>query len=166
MLLGKAEADFFQFYHLDIYLYFRQEMSIRRMADLIIELPDESRLSRWFKNDPLVTRDHLLLNVVEALNFLNYQNYYVASGAVGGKEYKKIIKGAPKPIERPHYAEPPKEKKKFVSGSELKKMLQGERLEMTKYVVSHSDACVKSQRSLDPNCGCEKKPVEKDNEGG
>jgi hypothetical protein len=102
-----------------------------------------------------------MMNVVDALNLLNFQSYYVAAGTIG-KDWKKIFQKAPKPGDRPRYEDTTTTddapKKKFLSGAELKQMMNGG-VVPAKYVVEHSEACIKAKRTTEVNCGCERKPV-------
>lgn len=140
VLLSQLEADFIQYYNLDIYSFLRGEIYCRRMCELVMNLPEGSRVAKKLRNDPLNTQDHLLMTLVDGINFLNFQNYYIAAGAIG-KDYKKILAKAPKSMKRPTYdKEEAKPKKVFVSGRDLKQMMGG-----TKLVIEHTRSCISSR---------------------
>ncbi len=141
VLLDKLEADLLSEYGVDLYSFFRGEMSFRRLYSLVLNLPEDSRISKWIRNDPLDTNTHLLMSVVDGVNLNNYQTYYVASSDIG-KDYKKIFKSAPKPQKRPKFIEDAavEEKPRFLTGRELKGVL-AER----KVVIDHTAFCVESR---------------------
>jgi hypothetical protein len=84
------------------------------------ELPSSSRLAKEIRNDPLSSEEHLLLTIVDILTTVAYQTSISAAGAAGD-EYRRIMKDAPKPIERPtiYYEEPEVEELEFTSISDL-----------------------------------------------
>lgn len=130
VLFECLEADLLENYGYDIYDYFRGKTYCRRLVTMIFQLPNDSRLSRRVRNDPLMTSEHLLLSAVDFLNRIAFESMNLTSATVGGKIYKKDIqKHVPKPTPRPTYDSPTEEekpKRKFLSGRELKAMFGGE----------------------------------------
>lgn len=139
--LSLLEADFFQYYHIDIYDFIRGKISCRRVCDLLLNLPDESRLLKRIRNDPMTSQEHLMMSVVDALDLLNYQTYYVAASNIG-KDYRKAWGKAPKPGERPTYEKPKEEKPKkvFTDIGEVKRLLGNKTR-----VIAHSPICIASK---------------------
>lgn len=151
------EADLLQYYNIDIYDFYRGKIYVRRLVDLMISLPPDSRLLKRERNDPLDVNHHLMMNVVDAMNLMNFQTYYVAAGAMG-KEWKKIFKNAPKPGDRPKLVEEEKPKKKFLTGAELKAAMG-----MTKANdVAHKPGC-KGKDADGVLCSCPPKSRRKQN---
>lgn len=160
-LFGKLEADFLEYYNIDILDLYRDDtaLSIRRAVSLYALLPVDSRTIKDIRNEVLSIDQNLTLSVLELLSSVSYQTSIVASGTVDKKSYKEAMKNAPKRIERPTLREKPKEKKKFLSGRELMGMKVGER---TKTVIAHTEMCVKSRINegggkLQCNCPPEKR---------
>jgi hypothetical protein len=81
------------------------------------------------------------MTLVDGINFLNYQTYFVAAAQIG-KDYKKLWAKGPKPIERPRYDKPEEDKprKVFTSVAELKGMLTA-----SKKVIEHTNSCISSR---------------------
>lgn len=156
----KLEADFTQYYNSDLRDLFKPDspMTVRWVVDHMEMLPDGSRIHKHLTNDAFDVDQHILASIYDALNQLTYQASISASAAAG-KEYKKLVKGAPKPIERPTVFEKPKQKKKFARVSEIKKLL-----ETRKRVIIHTEACIKSgvnKGGGDIRCGCPVEPAKK-----
>lgn len=125
VLLDCVEADLLQYYNIDVYSFFRGEITCRRLINLITQLPHDSRFSRRVRNDPLTSSEHLLLTVADNTRLTAYHAHYSAASQFG-KKYAEIAKKGPKPTERPKYdtsVSPTEEPKKFLSGRELKKQL-------------------------------------------
>lgn len=123
-LRRKIEADFRQYYSCDLRDLWVDEspVTVRWVIDMIDELPYDSRFVKDLRNDPLNGSDNLQLMIVDALNQILFQSSLSAAADLG-KEYKKYVKKAPKPIERPQIREDKKEKR-FVSIHELKAMMK------------------------------------------
>lgn len=155
-LLSALEADLASEYGVDLYSFFRGEMYFRRLQDFVLNLPPDSRLAKRSRNDPIDTGNQLLMTIIDNLNFLNYQTYYL-TGATVGKGWKKIISKAPKPLNRPKYIEDEKveEKPRFLSGRELREMM-GRTAQ--KHVVAHTAICVQAGTSVNDGvtlrCSC------------
>ncbi len=152
VLFSALEADLLQHYNVDIYTFFREEMYVRRLINLILNLPADSRLIKRQRNDPIDLTHHTTMSVVDALNLLNFQMYYVAAAGIG-KDWKKIFKNAPKPGERPVYVEVEKPKKQFMTGRQLANVVE----EAKTKVIAHTESCVKSRINEGGGvirCGC------------
>lgn len=122
VLFAELEADLIQYYNFDIYDFIRGDVYVRRVISLMLSLPADSRFMKRQRNDPLDLSQHSEATIIEALNLLNFQAYYIAAAGVG-KEWKKIFKKAPKPGSRPKYIEEEKPKSQFMTGRELKAMM-------------------------------------------
>lgn len=132
VLFECLEADLLEVYGYDIYDYFQGKTYARRLMTMVLQLPNDSRLSRRSRNDPLMTSEHLLITAVDFLNRIAFESMNLTSATVGSKIYKKDIqKHIPKPTSRPTYDQPTEEdkpKRKFLSGRELKAMFGGEEI--------------------------------------
>lgn len=82
----------------------------------------ESRFVQLTLDDPLTRSDHLMYDVLDSLNYMSFNVSVCAAGAAK-KEYKKIMRKAPKPLERPTLKPRDKPKRKFVTGKELQQLL-------------------------------------------
>lgn len=120
------------------------------------ELPVDSRTAKDARNDALDLSDHLTATTIDLLRLIDFKASLNAVGSIGGKEFAKAMKGAPKPMERPTIRpeDKPKEKKRFVSGRELKEMMGQVH---TQTVIAHTTLCVESKINLGGqqlNCSC------------
>lgn len=122
----KLEADFREYYNIDIRLLFvpGSGINIRLVCDLMEMLPDQSRFMKHIRDDALSIEEHLLLNIQEAVTQVAYQASITAA-AQAGKEYSKLQRKAPKPVDRPTVIPKPKEPKKFLKTSEIMKLFGG-----------------------------------------
>ncbi len=157
ILRSKFEADIIQYYPgQDLYDFYRGEMYFRRLWVMFSELPVDSRTSKYIRNDPLNTSEHLLLSVVDGINLVNFHTFYDAAAGVG-KDWPKISKKSPKPAERPKFFEEEsnKPKKKFTPIREAQAILSS-----AASLVDHTDAC-KRLKVRDPEsqrrCNCHRK---------
>lgn len=92
-------------------------MNPRLLSILLAELPNESRIVRWYSNDRLTADQHLMFDIFEVLRTIRYQVSLTAAATIG-KEYKTYAKDGPVPLDRPVYVEPVVEYK-FTSTKEL-----------------------------------------------
>ncbi len=126
VLLSKLEADFRQYYHFSVRELFDPDspVTLREVYELTRELPVESRFMKYLSDDLFSPQDHMAANTNDALQNISFQLGILASGTVGGKEYRKAMQDAPKPMERPTVVEKAeKPKPKFVTGRELAELL-------------------------------------------
>jgi hypothetical protein len=106
------ECDFTQFYGADIRDLWNPDsrMTTRWVVSHAVNLPPESRLSKFCNNDPWTYNEHLLASAVDAARQSAYFSSLAAAAQIG-KEFSKYAKKGPKPIERPTIK--PKPKKEF-----------------------------------------------------
>jgi len=129
----KLEADFRQYYQLDIRLLFvpGSVLNFRQASDLMEMLPPESRFMKHVRDDALDIDQHMLMNLQDLLARIEFQTA-IAAQVAAGKEYKKALKHMPKISERPTIKAKVKEPKKFVKTSDLMKMFGGNTLKSRK----------------------------------
>jgi hypothetical protein len=155
VLLTRLEADFLQFYGIDLHDLYRPEASltVRRVADLIDQLPEESRLVKYITDDPWNTNQHLLANVADAMNQVWFYSRVSAASQMKSSDAKKVFQSAPKLMERPSMKPKPKPKPQFLSGRQLKEAL-GQAQQ--KRVIAHAAACIASKvnKQGELNCSC------------
>lgn len=160
VLFGKLEADFHQYYNISIGDLFdpRSTLTVRKIHSLTTNLPSNSRLAQHVGNDAFSIDQHLAATTIDVLRDIAFQTSITAS-AMAGKGYKKVLKDRPKPMERPTIIPKPKEKKHFITGRELRAMMQ-QRVQ----IIAHTDACIKSKVNGpgELNCSC---PPESAKEG-
>lgn len=158
----KVEADFLQYYGTDIRLLFGEDPMItpRWCSDMLYQLPYESRFMKAVtKTEDQFTLDqHLLANLQDALDQIRFETS-VSAMAAAGKEYQKVAKKRPKPMERPGTKKPEKKKPRFITGRELKERM-GQRIATgpTGKSIHHTPECIKSKvnenRGERLNCSC------------
>src|SRR5678810_120261 len=97
-------ADLREYYQLDIKDLFRDESPVtpRDVSILLLELPVDSRVKRWLSKSQgeFSTDQHLMATIIDILNDVAFHSSITAAGTIG-KEYRKVVKKRPKPIQRP-----------------------------------------------------------------
>lgn len=117
---NRLYADFQQYYGIDLFSFFYDdEIDITRLCCLISQLP---RNSRTVVDGGLTGDQHLLVDILDSLNRIQWELVYVVAGS--GIPPSKMRK-APPPIKRPltdHEKASTSDAPKFVSGAQLYKM--------------------------------------------
>ena len=126
-LCDLAEADFHSEYQLDIYRVKRGGLSIRKAANLLWQLPPKSRLRQALPEDHVLwtQEDHHRQDMIDLLQQILYYTMTDATVKDGLKrsDILKIHRQAPKRSRRPGEV---KEKPKFISGKQFKKLLSSD----------------------------------------
>lgn len=163
-LAEKIEADLRQYYNINLSDVFRpgSGVTLRHVLNLVEQLPGESRFMKHVRDDGFAMEEHLLASMLDTLVQIQYQTSIAA--AVGAqKEYSKLMRKAPKPLERPTIKPKPKKKYKFLSTRELIDYMNGAK---TKKKIAHTPECVASGVNKGGqviNCACPTVEVEKKN---
>jgi len=114
---------------------------------------------KHYRNDPLDVTQHLLLDLVDVVQRATFFAGISANRAAG-KDFKNILKKAPKQIPRPviHTAREQKVKKVFTKPS---KLMGG--FSTMKVRIDHTPECVKSgvNSTGELNCSCPPRIVDK-----
>jgi hypothetical protein len=101
-LMAALEADFMQYFGLDIYDIWQGRLSLHRAARLMARLPKDCRLYKLVIKDPLSYQDHLLMSILDAARTGAYFSMAAARGAITDKgAWKKIAANAPQALPRP-----------------------------------------------------------------
>lgn len=162
VLLTRLEADFLQFYGIDLHDLFREDSSltVRRVADLIDQLPTESRTVKHIIDDPWGTDQHLLANIADAMNQVWFFSRVSAASQMKKEDARKVFAQAPKLMERPSVKPKEKPKPVFLSGRQLKEILG--QAQQTK-VIAHTAACIASKVNQPGELNCSCPPIERVN---
>lgn len=125
MLRRKLEADLTQYYGADLRDLFdpNSKMTVRWVISHLINLPEDSRIHKHFRNDAFDSDQHLLATIVDLLKSTAYWSSVNAAAQVG-KDFQKAVKGAPKPMERPTIL-PEEKKKQFTPIREARAKMDG-----------------------------------------
>lgn len=127
----KLEADFQSEYHLDLRDLYRPEstLTLRRCLTLFEQLPSDSRIMKWLRNDLFDQKDHLLASILDTIRRVDFSTN-VGARATISPESQSVFDSMPEPIKRPVFNEAllPLEEKpepiKFASAKELKKLMK------------------------------------------
>lgn len=123
--MSALEADLQSEYNVDLRDLFRpgSGLTVRRVCVLLRELPLDSRIHRRMSSSKILSyKDHLTLDLLEGIRQVSYWAYVSAVKGVDEANQRALVRGAPKPLERPGQE---KKKKTFVSGAQLANRLGG-----------------------------------------
>jgi hypothetical protein len=99
-------------------------MTVRWVISHAVSLPEESRISKYFRDDNYTYNEHLLADVVDAARIAAYYSSLGAAAQIG-KKFAEYAKKQPSPMERPTVQPKKKEPVKFTPLSVVKAKLQG-----------------------------------------
>lgn len=94
------EADFRQYYSLDLRDLWRGGLNFIQVARLMTQLPRDGRLYREASKEPLSLEEHLRMSILDAVRTGSYYSMVAAQAAVGKKGWGAVVKNAPKPLKR------------------------------------------------------------------
>lgn len=153
----KLQADFTQYYGADLReLYDPQsKMTFGWVVAHATQLPKDSRIRLHLQGENLNQGEHLTADIIDLLIQLVYVSSIGAASQLKDGAFNKLMKKAPKSIDRGSIrseTEEKKEKPRFVSGKELRGMATGFNKPSA---IHHSAGCINSHVYADTgSCGC------------